>query len=101
MWYYVRYEEKTGYLLPEFTTVPEITFDEFVPDVNEENNDEIIAKEDEEPEPGTDANFIDKIKNNDLVKILLISGLCLVLVVLIILIFIPSKHRKNRYYYEE
>ncbi|MFA6866800.1 MAG: hypothetical protein WCR54_04705 [Clostridia bacterium] len=99
VWYYVSFEEKKGYLQPEFTTIPEMKFDKFLPEINE--SQPVVDKIDTEPTKDDEKSFLDDLKNNDLAKILVISGLCLVLVVLIILIFVPSKHRKNRYYYEE
>lgn len=97
-WYYVGYEDKKGYLNPEFTTKAEISFEKFEPEVKESEQNSGI---DSSNSDGKKSTIIDSIKNNSLVKILIISGLCLILVVLIILIFVPSKHRKNRYYYEE
>lgn len=87
MWYYVRYNEVCGYIRAEFTTVPEITIPAFVP---QEKPSEIPpAEETEQP------------KNNNLVKILVITGLSVALVVLLVLLFRPKKKGVNKYYYED
>jgi hypothetical protein len=95
MWYYVKYNEICGYIRAEFTTQPDLVISPFVPE-----EEEIVIVE-EDTETLVDDTVIDNPFNTDLVRILVISGLCFVLVILIILIFRPSKGKSNRYYYED
>jgi|GEM_PF-849464 hypothetical protein len=92
MWYYVKYNEICGYIRAEFTTQPNLVIPAFVPE----------QKPAPQPDENPDENGGTKLEpSDDLIKILVISGLCVVLAVIIILIFRPGKNRKNRYYYEE
>lgn len=92
MWYYVKYNESCGYIRAEFTTQPNLVIPAFVPEKEPNSTSDDKPKEDE-------GNIIGK--TSDLTKILVISGLCLGLAVIIIIIFKPNKNKKNRYYYEE
>lgn len=86
MYYYVKYNEVCGYIKAEFTTNPNIIIAEFKPETSAENT-------------ATQPKATQK--NKELIKILVITGLCVVFVVLLIVIFKPIKGKKNRYYYEE
>ncbi|NLL56510.1 MAG: hypothetical protein GX242_04780 [Clostridiales bacterium] len=91
MWYYVKYNETCGYIRAEFTNQPNLVIPSFVPE----------QKPQADVEPGPD-NSDSKVKvTPNLVKILVISGLCVGLAIIIILIFRPYKNKNNRYYYEE
>lgn len=91
MWYYVKYNESCGYIRAEFTNQPNMVISKFIPEEKPKSD-----------ENGNNPNGNSKTKlNPDLIKILIISGLCFVLIIIIILIFRPNKNRKNRYYYEE
>lgn len=92
MWYYVKYNESCGYIRAEFTSQPNMVIPAFVPEAEPTPTPDEKPKDDE-------GNII--TKTSDLTKILVISGLCLGLAVIIILIFKPNKNKKNRYYYEE
>lgn len=89
MWYYVKCNDVYGYLRAEFTTTPDITISDFVPE--EKPSDEI-----EEPTVESDGGG-----NAKIVKILVITGLSVALVILLILIFRPRKKGVNKYYYED
>jgi hypothetical protein len=91
IWYYVKYNEVCGYIRAEFTTQPNLVIPAFVPEIKPLDENVETPKNDDE-----------KIKvTPDLVKILVISGLCIGLAVIIILVFRPHKNKNNRYYYEE
>lgn len=92
MWYYVKYNESCGYIRAEFTTQPNLVIPAFVPEQKP------LPAEEGKPQQVGDS-IIEK--TSDLTKILIISGLCVVLAVIIVLIFRPNKNKKNRYYYEE
>lgn len=92
MWYYVKYNEVCGYIRAEFTTQPELVIPAFVPEAKP-----VVNPDPETPDPiGGETE-----STPNLTKILIITGLCFVLIILIILIFRPNKNKKNRYYYEE
>lgn len=91
MWYYVKYNEVCGYIRAEFTTQPSLVIPAFVPE------EKPLTDGGETPAPDDG-----KIKPTpDLIKILVISGLCVGLAIIIILVFRPHKNKNNRYYYEE
>lgn len=87
MWYYVKYNDKCGYLKAEYTTAPDISTGVFVP----EEKDVPVA----EPE---DPNSSD---GGNITKILVITGVCVAVVAVIVIIFLPKKKGGNKYYYED
>lgn len=94
LWYYVQYNEVYGYIRAEFTNQPNITIPKFVPE-----EEPVTVDGDDNTDDNTETES--GLMSTDLTKILIISGLSLVLVILIIIIFRPNKNKKNRYYYEE
>jgi len=87
MWYYVRYDNNVcGYIPANFTNMPEIVIDKFVPD-RVGNSDPTPFKTEKPP--------------TSLLKVLVITGSCVAGVVLFIIIFKPPKTGKKRYYYED
>lgn len=87
MYYYVKCGEIRGYIGAGYTTVPELEIPTFSPVKDEP---EELPKKDEKEKNG-----------NNLIKILVITGLSVVLVVLLIIIFRPRKKGANKYYYED
>lgn len=87
MWYYVKYNDKCGYLKAEYTTAPDISTGVFVP----EDKEKSVA------EPETP----DSPDSGNLTKILVITGVCVAVVAVIVIIFLPKKKGGNKYYYED
>lgn len=89
LWYYVKYNQYYGYIKAERTNAPEITFDPFVP----------VAAMEEEPPPGeTPKNPLDTLdEGNNTLKIIIIIGLAIPAILIIFLIFKPSKYNSARY----
>ena len=87
-WYYVTYGGEYGYLQAQYTDVPNITINDFIP----ENDSETITEPSDIPSQ-------QEQNEPDLVKILVISGVCVVGVILAIILFIPRKNKKHKYYY--
>lgn len=88
MWYYVKYNDKCGYLKAEYTTQPNISLGTFTP----------VQPVVEEPEPSQTEPAED---NGNVTKILVITGVCFAVVAVLIIIFIPKKKRTGQYYYED
>lgn len=86
-WYYVKYDNLYGYIKAEFTNKTSITINDFIPAVKpvEPISDGIIEEDD----------------NNKVIKILVITGLSVVLITILIVLFRPTKSNKHRYYYED
>ncbi len=87
MWYYVKYNDKCGYLKAEYTTAPDISTGVFVPEEKE--------KPAEAPTPPASSD------SGNLTKILVITGVCVAVVAVIVIIFLPKKKGGNKYYYED
>lgn len=86
LWYFVSYEDKSGYIKSSYTDSPEIKYEKFVP-INETS----VAPEVEKKENETE--------ERDLTKILIIAGVSVAAIVLLIIIFLPRKNKKHKYYY--
>ncbi len=87
MWYYVKYNDKCGYLKAEYTTAPDLSTGVFVPE----------EKEKTAAEPDTP----DSSDRGNLTKILVITGVCVAAVAVIVIIFLPKKKGGSKYYYED
>ncbi len=88
VWYYVCYGDKYGYVLSDFCD-KKAEIPVFEP----------IKKEEEEKENGQDETM-PKTKDDNLLKILVISGVAVTVVVLLLVLILPRKGKKTRYYYE-
>ena len=86
-WYYVTFGGQYGYVESNYTDEPNLSFENFIPEVSQEVIDPIEQSPPEEDE------------EDDLVKILVLSGVSVVAIVLAIIIFIPKKGKKHKYYY--
>ncbi len=91
MWYYIRYNEICGYVKADFTTNPDLTIPNFVPEEKPAEPTETPAEETTEVPP----------EESNLIKILVITGLGVALIVLLVIIFRPRKKGVNKYYYED
>ena len=87
-WYYVTFGGQYGYVESNYTDEPNLSFENFIPEVSQEVIDPIEQSPPEEDE-----------EEDDLVKILVLSGVSVVAIVLAIIIFIPKKGKKHKYYY--
>lgn len=87
MWYYVKYNDKCGYLKAEYTTAPDISTGVFVPE--------------EKENPATEPETPDSSDSGNLTKILVITGVCVAVVAVIVIIFLPKKKGGSKYYYED
>ncbi len=87
-YYYIKYNELFGYINAEYTTNPSITIPVFVPEVEKEK-------------PTVTKSTTPVEKDNEIVRIIIITSLCVVFLILIFIIFKPVKGKKDRYYYEE
>ena len=88
VWYYVAYAGTYGYILNTYTDTPSMEIKRFVPEregTEEEREEKEVTEEKEE--------------GSDLVKILIIGGLSLVLLVLTVVLFLPRKSKRHKYYY--
>lgn len=86
VWYYVSFGGKYGYVKNTYTDSPEIGFEDFKP-----VSDEKTEEPNEQTEPTE--------KKSELVKILVISGVSAVALIFVIILFLPRKNKKHRYYY--
>jgi hypothetical protein len=87
VWYYVTYGGKYGYIKNTYTDTPQIVFDDFVPEKTPT----------EENEPITEGN--EDEKKPELIKILVIGGASAIAVIFVIVLFIPHKGKRHKYYY--
>lgn len=88
-WYYVKYDNHYGYIKAEFTNKPTLSINAFIPAVKP------MAI-------GGDEGTVEKeVENNRVVKVLVITGLSVVLIIILVVLFRPGKNNKHRYYYEE
>lgn len=87
-WYYVKYDTNYGYIKAEFTNKSSLILNDFIPVIKpiDISGEETIEK---------------PVSNNRVVKILVITGLSVVLIIILVVLFRPSKNNKHRYYYEE
>ncbi|MGN1042223.1 MAG: hypothetical protein ACI4SK_01925 [Christensenellales bacterium] len=85
LWYYVRYNENCGYIKAEYTSNPDLQTGVFTPE----------GPSPSEPLPEEPQN------GGNLVKILVITGVCVAVAAVLIILFIPKKKGKGRYYYED
>ena len=88
-WYYVKYDNSYGYIKAEFTNKPKLEINTFIPKVKPAEITEEPVGESEEPMEGK------------LVKILIITGLSVVLMIILICLRSPGRKNKRRFYYEE
>jgi len=90
LWYYVKYNQYYGYIKADRTSVPNIAFEAFSP----------LPFEDDEP-PAASApqkSVLDRIgSENDTLKIIIIVGLAVPAILIIFLIFKPTKYNSGRY----
>ncbi len=86
IWYYVSFGGKYGYVKNTYTDSPELTFDEFKPVTDEKKAEPNDADEKTENKP-------------ELVKILVIGGVSAVALIFVIILFLPRKNKKHKYYY--
>ncbi len=88
-WYYVKYDNRYGYIKAEFTNKPKLEINTFIPKVKPA-----------EIEDGN-GNVTEPTSDNKLIKILVITGLSVVLLIILIVLFRPGKKNRHRFYYEE
>ena len=87
LWYYVSYGGSYGYIKNTYTDSPELKFENFIPVKDTTDAPEVDEKE----QP--------KEKQPELTKILIIAGVSVVAIIFIIVLFIPRKNKKHKYYY--
>ncbi len=88
-WYYVKHDNRYGYIKAEFTSKPDLAINTFIPKVKPAEFVEEPPATQEEPMEGK------------LIKILIITGLSVVLLITLIVLLSPGKKNKHRFYYEE
>lgn len=90
LWYYVKYNQYYGYIKADRTSVPDIAFDAFVP----------LQPNEEEPPAALPPkkSVLDKLgSENDTLKIIIIVGLAIPAILIIFLIFKPTKYHSGRF----
>jgi hypothetical protein len=92
VWYYVRVlngaNAAFGYVLSERTTVKELTYEPFVPEVL------VTANQPPAPEPPTGGGGVFAGANGNAFRILTVIGLCVPVVLILFLLFKPNRNRK-------
>lgn len=87
-WYYVKYDNLYGYIKAEFTNKKTLEISIFIPAVKP-------------IDPSGGSTIDNEDQNNKVIKILVITGLSVVLIIILVVLFRPTKSNKHRYYYEE
>lgn len=87
IWYYVSYAGLYGYVLNTYTDTPSMGTEKFIPEQDEPEGRESPAEESEEE------------TKPDLVKILVIGGVSAVVLIFVIILFLPRKNKRHKYYY--
>lgn len=94
LWYYIRYEQYLGYVKADRTTQPNMHFDKFVP----------AEKALDQPSGGETKGskrtsvFEGFNANENVLKIVIIVGLTIPALLIIFLLFKPSKYNNSHYY---
>ena len=91
LWYYVKYGENYGYLRAERTSMQTPNIDVFSPEP--EPSTETFKEE----TPNSEKDVIDKLGDKEL-KIIIIVGLAIPAVAIVILLFRPTRKRKENDY---
>jgi len=92
LWYYVKYNQYLGYIKADRTTNPNISIENFVPVALTE--DGIPNKE---PTSSPKSVFEGLNANQDILKIIIIIGLTIPAILIIFLLFKPSKYNSSHY----
>ena len=91
LWYYIKYGENYGYLRAERTSMVKPNIETFTPEP------EPSTETFEETTEDTKKDIIDNLGNTEL-KIIIIVGLAIPAVAIVILLFRPSRKKKDEYY---
>ena len=93
LWYYVKYNQYYGYVKADRTTQPNIVFDDFVPAVLEQK-----TPTSNEPSTSPPKSVFEGLNaNQDFLKIIIIIGLTIPAILIIFLLFKPSKYNSTHY----
>lgn len=84
-WYYVKFEQFYGYIRCERTNTPDITIDAFLPNDKAESGGEAAERP-----------VVDFFKNGSELKIVIIIGVMIPSILMILLLFRPSKKQHKR-----
>lgn len=91
LWYYVKYNQFYGYIKASRTSVTDITFEPFTPAPN--NSEEVSL-----PASTPKKSVLDGLgSENSTLRIIIIVGLAVPAILIIFLIFKPTKYNSGRY----
>lgn len=94
VWYYVKYNQYFGYIRRERTNIPKMDISAFVPETAPQSPpDNTNANPDEKPISG----LISGLEGNTL-RIIVIVALAIPAVIIIFILFRPTKGKKEKYY---